>query len=97
MLFSYFYPYFRIQDLAKSCLLLKNRYFLTQKAHHLVYSLSFSVPLKPLVSGTPTLLVCQVSLMGGEIIEVAPRVPYSYEPGSVVAFVDRNSGRSQMQ
>ncbi len=54
------------------------------------------LPLRRLASGTPTLLVCQVSLEGGEIVDVVPHAPYSYEPGSVVAFVDRSSGRSQM-
>lgn len=53
------------------------------------------LPLKPLASGTPLLLVCQMNLRNGELIEVAARRHHSYEPGSVVAFVDRSSGRSQ--
>ena len=53
------------------------------------------LPLRRLASGTPTLLVCQMSLYKGEVIEVTARRPLSYEPGSVVAFVDRSSGRSQ--
>ncbi len=71
------------------------RYFQPSSSDAAIDVHRLGLPLKPLASGTPTLLVCQVSLMGGEIIEVAPHVPYSYEPGSVVAFVDRSSGRSQ--
>lgn len=53
------------------------------------------LPLRPLASGTPTLLVCQMIVQKGQSIEVPARVNHTYEPGSVVAFVGKSSGRNQ--
>ncbi len=52
------------------------------------------LPLKGLPSGTPLLLVCQMTVWNGQIIERPVRAPHSYESISVVAFTDRSPGRN---
>lgn len=59
----------------------------------MVYRLG--LPLKKLPSGTPLLLVYQISVCKGVITDAPAGQPHSYEPGSLVAFADRGTGRSQ--
>jgi hypothetical protein len=59
----------------------------------MVYRLG--LPLQKLPSGTPLLLVCQMCVTKGEIVERPLRQLNTYEPINVVAFVDRMAGGGQ--
>ncbi|MBM3548822.1 MAG: PAS domain-containing protein [Alphaproteobacteria bacterium] len=52
------------------------------------------LPMRPLPSGTPLLLACQVCVVGGEIVERPVRHLTAYVPGNVIAFVDRGAGKA---
>ncbi|MBM3535619.1 MAG: PAS domain-containing protein [Alphaproteobacteria bacterium] len=53
------------------------------------------LPLRPLPSGTPLLLLCPVYISSGEIVERAIRDLSAYVPGDTIAFTDRMAGRGQ--
>lgn len=61
----------------------------------LVYRLG--LPLKKLPSGTPLLLVCQMCVHKGEIVERPARQFSLYESTAVVAFVDRGLAKEPPQ
>lgn len=50
-----------------------------------------ALPMRKLPSGTPLLLVCQVTVLDGRIVERPASTIQRYEPISLVAFTDRRT------